>query len=70
MFLQKVGKFLPILQKDGADVAMPYLVMSLAEEMKKTNPKDKKRNAEVAMKLFPQSKPFLKEWKKNLDEIV
>jgi DNA-binding PadR family transcriptional regulator len=69
-YLKDVGKFLPVVQKDGADVAMPYLFMLILEEMKKIDPKDRKRNAKEALKLFPESKAMLKEWKKNLDELV
>jgi len=69
-YLKDVGKFLPIVQRDGAEVAMPYLLMLIFQEMKKIDPKNRKKNAKVAMKLFPESKTWLKEWKKNLDELV
>jgi DNA-binding PadR family transcriptional regulator len=70
MYLKDIGKFLPIVQKDGVEVAMPYLLMLILDEMKKIDPKDGKRNAKEAMKLFPESKVWLKEWKRNLDELV
>ena len=70
MYVKDIGKFLPIVQKDGIEVAMPYLLMLILEEMKKIDPIARKRNAKEAMKLFPESKTMLKEWKKNLDELV
>ena len=69
-YLKDVGKFLPIVQRDGTEVAMPYLLMLLLQEMKNIDPKDRKRNAKEALKVFPESKIWLKEWKKNLDELT
>ena len=70
MYLKDVGKFLPVIRKDGTEVAMPHLFMLILDEIKKIDPKDRKRNAKEALKLFPETKKMLKEWKNNLDELV
>jgi DNA-binding PadR family transcriptional regulator len=70
MYLKDVGKFLPVMQKDGVEVAMPYLLMLIFEEMKKIDPQTRKKNAKAALKLFPDSKKHLKEWRDNLNELI
>ena len=70
MFLRDIGYVLPIIQKNGMDVAMPVLLMKILEQMKSIDQKTRKKNAKEAMKLFPESKTWLKEWKKNLDELL
>lgn len=69
-YLRDVAKFLPIVKKEGMETAMPYLLMLILEEMKTIDQKTRKRNAQEALKLFPESKKWLNEWKNNLDELL
>ena len=69
-YIKDVGKFLPVMQRDGAEVAMPYLLMLIFEEMKKIDPAKRMKNAKAALKLFPESKKYLKEWRDNLNELI
>ena len=70
MYLRDIGDFLPIVQKNGMDVAMPYLLMKILKQMQNIDTKTRKRNAKEALRLFPQSKQLLREWRNNLDELL
>ena len=70
MYLRDISYVLPIIQKDGMEAAMPVLLLKVLQEMKSVNETTRKKNAKEALKLFPDSKKMLKEWKKNLDEVL
>ena len=70
MFLRDIGEFLPIVQKSGMDVAMPYLLMKILKQMKSITPEERKRNAKEALKLFPETKQMLKELQKNINDVL
>ena len=70
MYLKDVGEFLPMVQKNGVEQALPYLFMKVVKEMQILDPKTRKKNAKEALKLFPQTKQALKEWQNNINELL
>lgn len=70
MFLKDIGEFLPMVQKNGIELAIPYLLMKISKQMQSLDPKIKKKNVKEAIKQFPQSKQMLKEWRNNIDEVL
>ena len=70
MFLRDLGDFLPIIRKKGVDFAVPYLLMKIARQMQSLDPKTRKKNVKEALKQFPETKQMLKEWRKNIDEVL
>ena len=70
MFLKDMGEFLPMVHNKGMDYAMPYLLMKIAQQMQNIDKKTRNKNVKAAMKQFPETKNMLKEWKKNIDEIL
>jgi DNA-binding PadR family transcriptional regulator len=70
MYIRDAVELLPIVQKNGFGQALPYLLMKAIEEMKNIDPKIRKKNAREALKLFPETKQMLKEWQKNINELI
>jgi hypothetical protein len=70
LYLRDIAYVLPIIQKDGIELAMPHLLMKILEEIKSIDKKTRKRNANAALELFPESKKWLTEWRDNLDELI
>ena len=70
LFLKNIGEFLPMVQKNGVEQAVPYLLMKMIEQTHSIDPKRRKRNVKEALKQFPQTKQMLKEWRKNIDEVL
>jgi hypothetical protein len=59
-----------MVQKNGIDQAVPYLLMKFAKQMQNMDPKTKKKNVKEAMKQFPHTKQILKEMQKNINELL
>jgi DNA-binding PadR family transcriptional regulator len=70
MFLRDMGEFLPMVQKNGVELAMPYLFLKIAKQMQSLDPKTKKKNVKEALKQYPQTKQMLKEIQKNINELL
>lgn len=69
-FIRIVNEFLPMVQKDGLQKALPFLFMKFTTEAKDEDPIERKRFAREMMKLFPQTKQTMKEWAKSMNEVV
>lgn len=59
-----------MVQKNGIELAIPYLLMKIAKQMQNIDPKTRKKNVKEAIKQFPQSKQMPKEWQKNINELL
>jgi len=69
-YFRDVGDVLPIIQKKGFSEALPYLFFKAAKLTHSIDKKTRNRNAKEALKLFPENKEMLKEWRKNIDEVL
>ena len=69
-FLRNLSEFLPMILKDGVEAAMPYMVLKVYAEIHNQDYSKRKKFAAQTMNEFPEVKKFMKEWKKNLDELV
>jgi DNA-binding PadR family transcriptional regulator len=69
-FLKNMRDFLPMVQKNGIEEAMPYLLMKMVNLMQSLDPKTRKKNAKEAMKQFPHTKQMLKDIRKNINELL
>ena len=70
MFLRDVGEFLPMVKNHGVEFAVPYLLLKIAKQMQTLDKKTKNRNVKAAMKQFPHTREMLKEFRKNIDEVL
>jgi hypothetical protein len=69
-YFRDVGDVLPIIQKKGFDEALPYLFFKAVKLTHSIDKKTRNRNVKEALKLFPENKEMLKEWRKNIDEVL
>jgi DNA-binding PadR family transcriptional regulator len=70
-FIRDVDEFLPMVQKQGLEKALPYLFMKIVREASDVDLTQRKRIARESMKqLSPQMKKAMKEWAKSINEIV
>lgn len=69
-FLRNISEFLPMILKEGVEAAMPYMVMKVYANTHNQDYSKRKKFAAQTMKEFPEVKKFMKEWKKNLDELL
>jgi len=69
-FLRNISEFLPMILKEGVEAAMPYMVLKVYAEIHNQDYGKRKKFAAQTMKEFPEVKKFMKEWKKNLDELL
>ena len=69
-YFRDVGDILPIIQKKGVAEAMPYMFFKAVKLTHSIDKKTRNRNVKEALKLFPENKEMLKEWRKNIDEVL
>jgi DNA-binding PadR family transcriptional regulator len=69
-YFRDVGDVLPIIQKKGFDEALPLLFFKAVKLTHSIDKKTRNKNVKEAMKLFPENKEMLKEWRKNIDEVL
>jgi DNA-binding PadR family transcriptional regulator len=69
-YFRDVGDVLPIIQKKGFSEALPYLFFKAVELTHSIDKRARNRNVREALKLFPENKEMLKEWRKNIDEVL
>ena len=70
MFLRDMGEFLPMVRKNGIELAVPYMLMKISKQMLSLDWKTRKKNIKEALKQYPHTKKMLKEMRKNIDEIL
>ena len=70
LFLADMREFLPTIQENGMEQAMAYLIMKMAKQAKSVDQKTRTKNVREAMKQFPKTRPMLKEWRNNIDEVL
>ena len=70
MFLRDIGEFLPMVRKKGVEVAVPYLLMKIMRQTRSLDKKTRKKNVRAVFKQYPHTKQMLKEWRKNIDEVL
>lgn len=69
-FIRNLSEFLPMVQKDGLQEALPFFIMKFARESKDADPTARKKIIRETMKQFPQTKQLMKEWAKIMNELV
>jgi DNA-binding PadR family transcriptional regulator len=69
-YFRDVGDVLPIIQNKGVAEAMPYMFFKAVKLTHSIDKKTRNRNVKEALKLFPENKEMLKEWRKNIDEVL
>ena len=69
-YFRDVGDILPIIQKKGVAEAMPYMFFKAVKLTHSIDKKTRNRNVKEALKLFPENKEMLKEWRKNINEVL
>ena len=69
-FLKDMGEFLPMVQKNGLEQAVPYLFLKMAKQMQSLDLKTRKKNVKEAMKQYPHTKQMLKEMQDNIKEFL
>jgi len=69
-YFKDVGDVLPVIQKGGFTEALPILFFRAVKLTHSIDKKTGKRNVKEALKLFPEQKEMLKEWRKNIDEVL
>jgi DNA-binding PadR family transcriptional regulator len=69
-YFRDVGDILPIIQKKGVAEAMPYMFFKAVKLTHSIDKKTRNKNVKEALKLFPENKEMLKEWRKNIDEVL
>ena len=69
-YFKDVGDVLPIIQKKGIAEAMPYLFFKAVKLTHSIDKKTGNKNVKAALKLFPENRAMLKEWRKNIDEVL
>lgn len=69
-YMRDVGDLLPMIQKNGIEEAMPYLLIKAAKLTRTIDKKTRQRNAKEALKLFPNSKKIIQDFQKDLSEIL
>ena len=69
-YFRDVGDILPIMQKKGVAEAMPYMFFKAVKLTHSIDKKTRNKNVKEALKLFPENKEMLKEWRKNIDEVL
>jgi hypothetical protein len=71
-FARNISEFLPMIQKDGLQKALPFMFMKMKIAIDATNPDPRKSKILVGKTLeqFPQLKPMMKEWAKSINEAV
>jgi hypothetical protein len=69
-FLRSMSQFLPMIAKDGVENSIPFMFMKSYIETRHIDTKKRKEIAKRTMQEFPNIKQFMKEWKKDINEIV
>ena len=69
-FLRDLSEFLPMVRKNGVELAVPYLLMKITRQMQSLDRKTRKKNVRAVLKQYPHTKQMLKEWRKNIDEVL
>ena len=69
-YFRDVGDVLPLIQKKGFAEALPYMFFKAVKLTHSIDKKTRNRNVKEALKLFPENKEVLKEWRKNIDEVL
>jgi DNA-binding PadR family transcriptional regulator len=69
-YLNDTVEYLPMIQKNGITQTLPYLFIQAVKEMKDIDPETRKQNIIDALKMFPEVKEILKEWKRSSDELL
>jgi hypothetical protein len=59
-----------MVQKEGLQKALPFLIMKIAIESKDADPTIRKKIIRETMKQFPQTKQLMKEWANIMNELV
>lgn len=70
LFLRDMGDFLPMVRKNGVELAVPYLLMKIARQMENVDLKTRKKNVREALKQFPHTKQLIEELRKNIDDVL
>jgi hypothetical protein len=50
--------------------ALPYLFFKAIKQTHSIDKKTRNRNVKEALKLFPENKEMLREWRRNIDEVL
>lgn len=69
-FFRDVSDFLPMMKKEGIEKALTFLFLKIAMDAQALDPKTRRKNAKAAMKQFPHTKQMMKEWTKNINELL
>ena len=69
-YFRDVGDVLPIIQNKGVAEAMPYMFFKAVKLTHSIDKKTRNKNVKEALKLFPENKEMLKEWRKNINEVL
>lgn len=70
LFLRNLGEFLPMVQRNGVEQAVPYVLMKMVQLAQTVDPKTRRKNVKETLKQFPKTKKMLQEWRKNIDEVL
>ncbi|MCW4002721.1 MAG: hypothetical protein NWE95_02270, partial [Candidatus Bathyarchaeota archaeon] len=69
-FLKNISDFFPMMQKEGIETAISFLLVKSMMDAKALDPKTRTKNAKAAMKEFPNAKRLVKEWSNNIKEVL
>lgn len=68
-FVRDMDEFLPMINKDGLENIMPYILMKMTTIMGDRDLRTRIRIAEETMEQFPDSKRIVKELTENLNKL-
>jgi len=69
-FVKDVDEFLPMIQRDGAEKAIPFMFMKIMVQLSDLDSKKRIEFVKETMKQFPHVREMLKEWNKAIKTVL
>jgi hypothetical protein len=70
VFFNGLVDFLPMIKKEGIEKAFMFLMLKFISQKRNIDEKVRLENVKIWLKYFPDKKSILKEWSKNIDDVL
>ncbi len=69
-FFRNVSDFFPMMQREGIERAVTFLLVKFAMDAESLDLKTRKKNAKAVLKQFPNTRKLMKEWSDTIKELL
>jgi hypothetical protein len=70
IYFKDAADVLPIVQREGFEAALPYLLMKAIKNEQIIDPEIRDKNAKIALKVSPETRVIFDDLRKKLNEIL